>query len=170
MELEIDAKTAIGSDGLTAEFRDSSSYRKMRADLLRLDPSVTDFEADQVIFWFVANPLVFETEEGKAMLASLDKRNPHPRFSTAHSITEDGEQQSDAKSVAGREDGGREFVRFESGLYAALAGDGADDGAAAAVASATTDDAAATTGTSTAAAPKDAAGCVEPDAFAGDSQ
>jgi hypothetical protein len=166
MEMEIDAAKAIGSDGLTAEFRDSSSYRKMRADLLRLDPSVTDFEADQVIFWFIANPLVFETDEGKAMLASLDKRNPNPRFSTAPSIKEDGDDDGQifAEPVARREDGRCKPLCFESGLYTALSGDDAIDGAATATASATTSaaDAGDATTTATSAPTKDAASSDEP--------
>jgi hypothetical protein len=76
-----------GEGGLTPEFRDSATYRRMKADVKNIDPSVTDFEADQAIFWFLGNPNVFNTEEGKSMLDAIDARGPvSGRFSNTTSI------------------------------------------------------------------------------------
>jgi hypothetical protein len=92
----------------------------MRADITSLDPSVTDFEADTVIFWYLANPQFFDTEKGKEMIAAIDQRNPS-RFSMPEVEVDGIEQQGVAEPVVGRTDGRCEPIRVESGIDASYA-------------------------------------------------
>jgi hypothetical protein len=80
-----------GDGGLTPEFRDSATYRRMKADIKTLDPSTTDFEADQAIFWFLGDANVFNTEEGKSMLAAIDARGPVGGRFSASVVEEDAD-------------------------------------------------------------------------------
>jgi hypothetical protein len=58
--------------GLTKEFRDSDTYRKYRSDILAR--GIEEMWVDQIIFWYISRPDMFETEAGKKMMAEFDAR------------------------------------------------------------------------------------------------
>jgi hypothetical protein len=73
-------ETCIVRDGLTAEFRDSVQYQAWRADILQKIPSASDFFIDTAIYWYMAKPDMFETEDGKRWIAEMDERKRASRI------------------------------------------------------------------------------------------
>jgi hypothetical protein len=63
--------------GLTMRFRQTILYKKMVADILKLSPNANSFEIDTCIYWFVSFPDLFETKEGKSLIAGMDERVKH---------------------------------------------------------------------------------------------
>jgi hypothetical protein len=67
----------VVTKGLTMQFRQTTVYQKMVADILHLSPNASSFEIDTAIWWFMAYPDMFESEQGISLIDAMEKRVNH---------------------------------------------------------------------------------------------